>query len=405
MGVGSERGVALVTGGAGGIGRAVCRRLAAEGYRIALADLDAEGAARAAAELGAAHAALPVDLTDPEAAAALPARAAARMGRLDVIVNNAGMTDGSGRPLVDLAPDAVARLVALNLTAVARICAAAPGVLARGGRVVNLASGAAFRPLALRGPYSATKAGIVALTRALARDWAPRGLSVSAIAPGYTRTPLVAALQEAGRVDLEAVAATITLGRIGEPEEIAGAVAFAASEAGAVLSGQTLRVDGGSFGPPPRGAAPARGQAERGRVAVIGDLELPCALRLAGPGDLAAAGPLCAVIDARGLAGAADPARAIDRAHRTARACARAGRTAEFSLLFVSRLREDADTAAAVAAEGMLARTLALEWAGAGLRVNAVAWRRPGVEGLAALCAFLAGPDAALITGEGLHAG
>lgn len=403
----TDRGVALVTGGAAGIGWAVCRRLSRDGYRIVLADIDAAEAGRRIAELGPENRMLAVDLTDPQAAADLPARAAAQFGRLDVIVNNAGATDNSGQALVDLPQARFDRLVALNLVAVQRICAAAPSALARQGRIVNLASGAAYRPLALRGPYSATKAAIVELTRALADEHAARGMSVVAIAPGYTLTPLVEALQRAGRVDLAAVAANITLGRIGHPDDIAGAVAFAASGAAAPLSGQTLRVDGGSFGPALQDMAPAPGHAAAGQVAVLGGLPIPGAVQVRDRDRLGRLDGLRAVVDAEALQGAPSPAETLERTWLTARACAAAeNRTRDFALLFVAGLAGGTAGRVASAAQAMLGRTLALEWAASGMRVNALAWRGGGApDRLAPICAFLTGPDAAMMTGESLQAG
>lgn len=401
----TDRPVALVTGGAAGIGWAICRRLARDGYRIVLADIDAAEAEQHAAELGPLHVALEVDLTDAASAADLPARAAAAFGRLDVVVNNAGMTDTSGKSLIDLPAERFDRLVALNLAAVEHICASAPQVVSRGGRIVNLASGAAYRPLALRGPYSATKAGVVALTRALREEYARQGLSVVAVAPGYTRTPLVEALQQAGRVDLEVVASTITLGRIAEPEDIASAVAFAASAGARALSGQTLRVDGGSFGPAPQGTAPAKGTGTGGQIAVLGGLDVPGAVQLSGHGQLETLDRLSGVIDATGLSSHMTSTEMLRQARRTALACADApGRAADFSLLFVSSIAGPTGRVGQ-AAQAMLGRTLALEWARAGLRVNAIGWKGDDVGNLASLCIFLSGPDAALITGESLQAG
>jgi len=401
----TDRPVALVTGGAAGIGWAVCRRLARDGYRIVLADIDAAEAQQRVGELGPLHVALEVDLTDAASAADLPARAAAAFGRLDVVVNNAGMTDTSGKSLIDLPAERFDRLVALNLAAVEQICASAPQVMARGGRIVNLASGAAFRPLALRGPYSATKAGVVELTRIMGAAYARNGLSVVAIAPGYTRTPLVEALQKAGRVDLKAVAATITLGRIAEPEDIANAVAFAASTGARALSGQTLRVDGGSFGPAPHDTAPAKGSGTGAQIAVFGGLQLPGAVQLSGHEQLGTLDRLSAVIDASGLSGDRSSAEMLQQTRRMALACAEApNRAADFSLLFVSSAAGSASRVGQ-AAQAMLGRTLALEWARSGLRVNAIGWQGRDVSDLAPLCSFLAGPDAALITGECLQAG
>ena len=252
---------ALVTGGANGIGWAACRELAKRGYRVALADIDGNAVRERAAELGEGHVALALDLTERGAASALPARAAAGLGGLDVIVNNAGVTDSSGRSLVDLPEAAFDRLVDLNLSAVEAICDASRTVLPAGSAIVNLASGASFKPLALRGPYSATKAGIAALTRASRDPFAALGIGISAVAPGYTRTPLVDELHRTGRVDLDKVIAGIPLGRMATPEDIASVIAFMASPEGGVLAGETILVDGGGLaGPAPAGAAPRGGR-------------------------------------------------------------------------------------------------------------------------------------------------
>lgn len=404
---------ALVTGGANGIGWETCRRLAACGYRVALADIDGAAASARVAELGPGHAALAVDLTDRVAASGLAARAADALGGLDVIVNNAGVTDTSGRPIVSLPDAAFQRLVDLNLLAVDAICASAGDVLPRGSRVVNLASGASFRPLALRGPYSATKAGIVALTQAYADLLAPHGISVSAVAPGYTRTPLVDALHREGRVDLDKVAASIPIGRLAMPDDIASVIAFAASHDGRVLSGETVQVDGaGLSGPAPAGASPARGVAADGRIAVIGAGDVFSAgaqddiVRLSGASALSEQGPLRAVIDLSALGRSDGAGETLSRVRDTASACAElAARTEDFSLLYVFGEGQGARRMAAVAAGEMLARTIALEWAPGGLRVNALRWRSAAQDGLDALCRFLVGGGAAMITGQALQAG
>lgn len=402
----------LVTGGAAGIGWAICRALAARGYRIALADIDAAAARAGVKELGDGHVALSVDLTDRASAAALPQLAAEALGRLDVIVNNAGMTDTSGKSLTGLPVSSFDRLIALNLSAVEAICSAAPRVLRPGSAIVNLASGAAWRPLALRGPYSATKAGIVALTEALAREYASRGIAVSAIAPGYTLTPLVQSLADEGLVDLEKVAAGIPLGRIALPEDIAAAVVFSASQEGRVLSGETLGVDGlGLFGPAPQGTAPAAGTAGSGSLAILSapDGLLPEGAggmaALQDPAGIAAAGPLNALIDFTALSPDTPAPQVLSHIREVAIRAAQAERRQDFSLLFVSGPGKSAESRAAVAAGGMLAKTLALEWAPSGIRVNALEWHGTELPDLLAVCRFLVGEGAAMITGQVVRAG
>lgn len=400
--------LALVTGGAGGIGRAICHRLAAEGFRVAVADLDAGAAGQLAATLGPGHRGIGVDLTDAAAAAALPGRAADDLGgRLALIVNNAGLTDSSGHDLAAM-PDAVFdRIVAVNLTAVTRICTRAPDVLAPGGTVVNIASGAAFRPLALRGPYSATKAAVVSLTRALAAPYRAAGLRIGAVAPGFTLTPMVQDLQAAGRLDLARVAATVPLARLGSPSDIADAVSLLSGPAGAALNGQTIVIDGGSGA----GQAPvcgtvcgtARGTAPGGATLVLESDG-------ARDGALTATPALAAVITRQGSgqgAGQAfdlgdDAGSVLRRVRDVSRLCAaHPGRTPDFALLILAAAGDPATGAGL----GMLARTLALEWAPAGGRVNALIWHGPETAALDPLCAYLTGPRSSYVTGQVIEAG
>lgn len=408
---------ALVTGGANGIGWAICQALAAQGYRVAIADLDLAAAQERAQTLGSDHLALGVDLTDANAASALPGQAAQALGRLDLVVNNAGMTDTTGKSIATLPEDRFDRLVALNLTAVQVICDAAAPLLPRGGAIINLASGAAWRPLALRGPYSATKSAVVALTEGLAQDLAPKGIAVSAVAPGYTRTPLLQSLHDEGRVDLVAIARGIPLGRLVEPEDIAGAVAFLTSPAGHRLSGETLSVDAGSQlaqGPLPDPAiAPAAGTTPGDAVVVLseaGDTALRDALNAgADPEDTTG---LAHVIDTR--LSTADPAQALRLARDTARRCAALqARSPGFALTFVLTrgTGQPAGTAsrAAEAAVAMLGRTLALEWAAAGMRVNTVLTQATpdaatDAADLAALCRYVGSDAAAALTGQLIRA-
>jgi NAD(P)-dependent dehydrogenase (short-subunit alcohol dehydrogenase family) len=405
----SQKRRALVTGGANGIGRAICLRLAADGYAVAVADIDHGEAARLCELMGLGHAALSVDLTDPQAAAELPAKAAAALGGLDVVINNAGVTDSSGRTLIDLPETAFDRLVAVNLTAAEQVANAAGTVLRPGSAIVNLASGAAYRALALRGPYSATKAGVVALTSALAEEFEPKGIAVMAIAPGYTLTPLVKELERTGRVDLTAVAAGIPIGRLAQPEDIAAAVAYAASAVGRAINGETLIVDGGGLmGQAPEAPGPTLGKAAAGAVALLGatgdtDFGIPGAVTCK---RVEQAGPLSAVIDATAMIGNRSPADILQAAVATAKACAALReRTADFNLVYLVRTGTSPSARAAAAALAMLSRTLALEWARSGVRINTISWRGETQQQLGAVCRFLTGPDAAYVTGQTIHAG
>jgi NAD(P)-dependent dehydrogenase (short-subunit alcohol dehydrogenase family) len=335
----------------------------------------------------------------------LPSRAFDALGGLDIIINNAGMTDTTGLPLTELSVTSFDKLVALNLTAVDVICAAAADLLAPGAAIVNLASGASWRPLALRGPYSATKAGILALTRAFADTFASRGITVCAVAPGYTLTPLVQSLADQGLVDLDQVAAAIPLGRIARPEDIAAAVAFMVSPDGCVLSGETLLVDGGGLaGPPPlKHGAPHAGTFAKGAVAMIAapdGADDDTIIRLANSEQIETAGPLNAIMDFTPMTHPMDAQTLLSHMRDMAICASRAQKTADFCMLFVLSPGKSAKDNVAIEAAGMLAKTLALEWAPAGLRVNALEWRGSHSEQLLQLCHFLISEDASLVTGQ-----
>lgn len=230
-----------------------------------IADIDGARAAARAAELGAAHRAMQADLAVPAEVVAMIAASVAAFGRLDVLVNNAGRIDTSGTGIVDQPTEAFHSLMALNLDGTVFAANAASRVMAAqgGGAIVNVASGAALRAIPLRNAYSASKAAVVAATRNLACRFAPLGIQVSAIAPGYTRTELVDTLIRNGRVDPSKAVQRIPLGRMGTPEEMAEAIFHLASPASRAFVGGLLLVDGGgqAYGGSeeagiPRGAKP-----------------------------------------------------------------------------------------------------------------------------------------------------
>ena len=233
---------ALVTGGAKGIGAAIARRLAAEGARVTIGDVDTEGADQVASEIGAT--AVPLDVTDPDSART----AVEGTGGLDVLVNNAGMDEFAF--FTDTDPGLWDRVIAVNLKGVlACTHAVLPGMQKAGyGRIVNIASEAGRVGSKGSATYSAAKGGVIAFTKAVARENARFGITVNAIAPGPIDTPLLRRARELGEIGeriIETMKEATQLRRLGQPEEVAGAVAFLASEEAAYVTGETLGVSGG----------------------------------------------------------------------------------------------------------------------------------------------------------------
>lgn len=255
---------AVVTGGAQGIGAAIARRLAAEGARVAVFDLDA---AKAAAALGDPHPGFACNVASTASVDAAFAAAQAALGGVDILVNNAGIGSAPGDGMAEFyagqaaqADDPAAhadqtihcldagwlQVMAVTLNgafwcsrAAVRIMAAQGG----GGAIINIASTAA---VAGNGPvpYCTAKAGIIGMTRAMARELAPRGIRVNAVHPGATETPIYAGLPQAVK---DAVAADSVMKRLAHPDEIAGAVAFLAGPDAGFATGSTITVNGGSW--------------------------------------------------------------------------------------------------------------------------------------------------------------
>jgi NAD(P)-dependent dehydrogenase (short-subunit alcohol dehydrogenase family) len=228
---------AIVTGGASGIGAAIARRLAQAGAKVLIADI-AE-AADLAADAGCDF--LRTDVGDPSQVAALCDEAVNRYGRLDIMVNNAGIA--SGRPLANSDEINSSRFWRVNLLGVQTGIKEAAARMKPGGTIVNISSITAVRGFVQWGEYAATKAGIISLTQTAAVEYGPMGIRVNCIAPGIIDTPL--AMNEAPDM-VERNAAVFTLvGRIGRPDELAAAVHFMVSDDASYVTGQTLLVDGG----------------------------------------------------------------------------------------------------------------------------------------------------------------
>jgi NAD(P)-dependent dehydrogenase (short-subunit alcohol dehydrogenase family) len=240
----------FVTGGAGGIGRAACQAFHDAGYRVALTDLDQEASAAAAAEIdrsGERVVGIACDVSSTPSVDAAVAAAVERFGRLDSLANVAGVV-GPG-PSEELSDESWDRLISIHLGGAFRCSRAAfPSLAATGaGSIVSISSIAGRTGFSLRASYCAAKAGIEGLTRALAVEWAKRGVRVNAVAPGHVRTPMLDYSLQIGSVTQETVAARtqrIPMGRYAEASEIASVILFLCSPAASYITGETIWVDG-----------------------------------------------------------------------------------------------------------------------------------------------------------------
>jgi 3-oxoacyl-[acyl-carrier protein] reductase len=236
--------VALVTGASGGIGGAIAKALYEQGATVVLSGTRADALERAKNELGERAHVTACDLSNPVSVEALPKTAESFAGPIDILVNNAGITrDNLFLRMKDEEWDQV---IAVNLTAAFRLSRAVlRGMMkARAGRIISITSvvGSSGNPGQVN--YSAAKAGVAGLTRALAREIGSRGITVNCVAPGFIDTDMTRALPEAQRA---ALIGQIPLGRLGQPDDVAAAVVFLASPGAAYVTGTTLHVNGGMY--------------------------------------------------------------------------------------------------------------------------------------------------------------
>ncbi|CAN5469308.1 glucose 1-dehydrogenase [soil metagenome] len=240
-----------VTGGGGGIGGAACRRFASEGARVAVLDLNLDAARQVADAIratGGQAQAFRCDITDRTGVDAAVAAVEQSLGPIDVLVNNAGWD--VFRPFTKTEPAQWDKLIAINLTGALHMHhAVLPGMAARkAGRIVNIASDAARVGSSGEAVYAACKGGLVAFSKTIAREHARHGITVNVVCPGPTDTALFADYKEgAGNPEklMEAFTRAIPLGRIGQPDDLPGAIAFFASDDAGFITGQVLSVSGG----------------------------------------------------------------------------------------------------------------------------------------------------------------
>jgi len=234
--------VALVTGGTRGIGRAIALELVRHGARVTLTGRDEGRAEEVARELHAF--ALALEVSDRKSVEEGFAKLLEREERIDILVNNAGIARDN--LLARMKPEEWNEVLATNLTGLFQCCQAAikPMIRQHYGRIVNLSSVVGLMGNAGQANYAATKAGVVGFTKALAREVASRNVTCNVVAPGYVATDMTEALPEATRVKL---IAEIPLGRMGTPEDVAGAVCFLVSDAASYVTGQVLSVNGGMY--------------------------------------------------------------------------------------------------------------------------------------------------------------
>lgn len=242
--------VAVVTGGASGMGEATCHELGRRGHKIAVFDLNADAAQRVSEDLraqGVTAIAVTGDVSDRAAVDDAFAKVRSELGPTSILVTSAGLFDYA--PFAEITPEKWTRIVEVNLTGTFHCCQAALGdmVAAGWGRIVMISSSSAQRGTPFAAHYAASKGALLTLTKSLAREYAGKGVTVNNIPPSGIETPMQHASQAAGHLPSnEQIAASIPVGHLGTPQDIAAAVGFLCSEEAGFITGQTLGVNGGS---------------------------------------------------------------------------------------------------------------------------------------------------------------
>src|SRR3954468_5991929 len=242
--------VAVVTGGASGMGEATCHELGRRGHKIAVLDIDGQAAQRVSEELraeGVTALAAAVDVSERAAVEEAFAKVRSELGPVHVLVTSAGLVDFA--PFTEITTDAWERLIAVNLTGTFHCCQVAlPDMVhANWGRIVMISSSSAQRGSPGMAHYAASKGALLSLTKSLAREYGPLGITVNNIPPSAIETPMQHRSQASGHLPSnEQMAASVPLGHLGTGDDIAAAVGFLCSEEAGFITGQTLGVNGGS---------------------------------------------------------------------------------------------------------------------------------------------------------------